>query len=101
MPLFYKKEEGEDIKIERKNIKIERSIVFPLRLRVFAAIFIVTLRCLEIVGELVEFFFEAFGEIGGTGKTHFKSHFGDITELFTQKLSTSFKSNITNKHCWR
>ncbi len=38
------------------------------------------------MGHLVKLFFETFGKIGGTGKTHFKGHLGDIAEIGFQEL---------------
>ena len=39
------------------------------------------------VGQPIKLFFEAFGEISGTGEPHFKGHVSDIAEIGFQQLS--------------
>jgi len=47
---------------------------------------------LKSVGQLMKFFFKAFGEIGGTGEAHLYGYFRHIAEIGFQQLGSPFQT---------
>lgn len=47
--------------------------------------------------QLVKFFFETFGEIGGTGETYFEGHIGYVAEIPLQQLVGPFEPEGLDK----